>query len=282
MHLALIDGSAYAHRAYHTKTIISASNREPVGALRVFCSILRKTLADLDATHALIAWDAGRSGWRTDILPSYKANRKSPPDDFRRLLPLIRDAATEFGIASERLDGWEADDIIATHTALAVEAGARVTIYTQDKDMLQLTGPKCDLLNPQTGVRMGVAHCIAKFGVEPDKVADVQGLMGDAVDGIPGVPSIGPMGAKDLIRQFLTLEAVYEGLDTVRPKRTQDRLREHKAQAFTSRALARLSVNAPIDMGQSLRWSGIDTPRLGDFLRQHHLTGLASEIAAAG
>ena len=189
-HLHLVDGSAFIFRAYHAlPPLTRKSDGLPIGAVAGFCNMLFKFVEDnagADApTHVAVIFDHSGKSFRNDIYPLYKANRPPAPEDLVPQFPLTRDATRAFNIACIEKEGFEADDIIATLAKRADDAGARVTILSSDKDMMQLVGGGVEMLDPMKNKRIGVEGVEEKFGVGPDRVVDVQALAGDSVDNVP-------------------------------------------------------------------------------------------------
>src|SRR5690606_24654049 len=195
-HLHLIDGSAYIFRAYHAlPPLTRKSDGLPVGAVAGVCNILFRYLNDNkngDApTHVAVIFDHSSKTFRNDIYPEYKANRPELPEDLRPQFPLTRDATRAFNIACIETEGFEADDIIATLSCRARDAGGQVTIISSDKDLMQLVGNGVQMLDPIKGKPIDRDGVFEKFGVWPDRVVDVQALAGDPTDNVPGAPGIG-------------------------------------------------------------------------------------------
>ena len=185
-HLYLIDASGYIFRAFHAlPPLTRPSDGLPVGAVQGFCNMLWKLLEELKGddrpTHFACIFDKGSYTFRNDLYPEYKAQRPPPPEDLRPQFPLIRDAAIAFGTPALEMEGYEADDLIATYARQAEAAGARVTIVSSDKDLMQLVSDKITLLDTMKNKRLSFAEVEEKFGVGPDKVIDVQSLAGDSV-----------------------------------------------------------------------------------------------------
>ena len=201
--LLIIDGHAYAYRAFHAIRELRSPAGQPTNAIYGFVKMLEKMRAAVEPTHLMVVWDGGLSGERLAALPDYKAHRPEMPADLRPQLDWIVDYLAAAGIASYRADGVEADDYIAT-LARSAAAGWNVVIASDDKDFMQLVSARIGLLNPndKTGMIWGRTQVLAKSGVEPEQVADWLALMGDAVDNIPGVPGVGPKTAAELLKQF--------------------------------------------------------------------------------
>lgn len=175
-----------------------------------FSNMLVKLIDDMDADHMAVIFDASRFSFRNDIYPQYKAQRPDAPEDLVPQFPLIREATRAFNAPCIEMDGFEADDIIATYARQAVEQGWRVTIVSSDKDLMQLVRPGVDMFDPMKNVAIGPDQVMEKFGVAPNKVVDVQALAGDSVDNVPGVPGIGVKTAAQLIGEYGDLETLLE------------------------------------------------------------------------
>ncbi len=214
-HLFLVDGSGYIFRAYHAlPPLTRKSDGLPVGAVHGFCNMLYKliedTKAEFEVTHLAVIFDASGKTFRNEIYKEYKAHRPPAPEDLVPQFGLIRDAVRAFAVPSIEMLGYEADDLIATYARLARDAGARVTIVSSDKDLMQMVGDGVDMLDTMKNRAIGPAEVEEKFGVGPDRVVDVQALMGDSADNVPGVPGIGPKAASVLISRLGSLEQTFE------------------------------------------------------------------------
>jgi DNA polymerase I len=210
-HLFLIDGSGYIFRAYHAlPPLTRKSDGLPVGAVHGFCNMLYKLIEDtkdeFEPTHLAVIFDASGKTFRNEIYGEYKAHRPPAPEDLVPQFGLIRDAVRAFSVPSIEMMGYEADDLIATYAAQARDAGARVTIVSSDKDLMQMVGDGVDMLDTMKYRSIGPAEVEEKFGVGPDRVVDVQALMGDSADNVPGVPGIGPKAAGVLISRLGSLD----------------------------------------------------------------------------
>ncbi|CAN0568507.1 unnamed protein product [Ectocarpus sp. 12 AP-2014] len=220
-HLHLIDGSAFIFRAYHAlPPLTRKSDGLPIGAVAGFCNMLHRYVegnTGSDApTHVAVIFDKGSHTFRNDLYDLYKANREAMPEDLRPQIPLTRTATEAFNIACKELEGFEADDIIATLACQAREAGGRVTIISSDKDLMQLVGDGVEMLDAMKNLRIDVDGVRAKFGVGPDRVVDVQALAGDSVDNVPGAPGIGIKTAALLINEYGDLDALLDRAEEIR------------------------------------------------------------------
>ena len=217
-----------------------------VNAVYGFCNMLARLLKDHSGTHLAVIFDAGRKTFRDRIYDQYKAHRPPPPPELVPQFGLIREATKAFGVPSIELADWEADDLIAAYAKAAREAGGEVVIVSSDKDLMQLLRPGVEMLDPMKNTPIGPAEVEAKFGVTPDKVIEVQALIGDSVDNVPGVPGIGPKGAAALIGEYGTLEKVLEAAPAMKPSKRRDSLIEHAEAARISKQLVTLREDAPL------------------------------------
>ena len=253
-HLHLIDGSAFIFRAYHAlPPLTRKSDGMPVGAVSGFCNMLQRYVEGNSgpdaATHVAVVFDKGSHTFRNDLYDLYKANREEMPEDLRPQIPLTRRATEAFNIACKELEGFEADDIIATLACRAREAGGRVTIVSSDKDLMQLVGEGVEMLDPMKNRRIDRDGVIEKFGVGPERVVDVQALSGDSVDNVPGAPGIGIKTAALLINEFGSLEELLDRAEEIpQPKRRQT-LIENRAQIELSKRLVQLDCGMSLDFG---------------------------------
>ncbi len=265
--LVLIDGSGYIFRAFHALPPMTRADGTPVNAVFGFTNMLARFLAGHVGTHLAVVFDAGSHTFRNRIYDQYKAHRPEPPDELIPQFKLVRDATAAFGVACVELQDWEADDLIAAYARAGVESGATVTIVSSDKDLMQLVRPGVAMLDPIKQKPIGPAEVLEKFGVTPDKVIDVQALMGDSVDNVPGVPGIGPKNAAELINQYGDLEAVLAAASSMKPSKRRDNLLAHAEAARVSKKLVRLCDEAPMPLPIEAMVTGpLDRTRLSDWL----------------
>ena len=286
-HVVLIDASGYIFRAFHAlPPLTRPSDGLPVGAVHGFVAMLWKLLAESkgrDApTHLAAIFDAGAETFRNEIFEAYKAHRPPPPEELVPQFPLIRDVVQAFNVASIELDGYEADDLIATYASKAVEAGGEVTIVSSDKDLMQLVRPGIAMLDTMKNRRIGRDEVIEKFGVEPDKVIDVQALAGDSVDNVPGVPGIGIKTAAELIREYGDLDTLLARAPEIRQPKRREKLIEFAEQARISRALVTLKTDCPLPIPiERLAVHAPVADNLLGFLRRMEFSTLTKKIAGA-
>jgi DNA polymerase I len=251
-HLYLIDGSGYLFRAYHALPPLSRkSDGLPTGAVSGYCNMLWKLLEDTKdgdkPSHLAVIFDAGKMTFRNKIYAEYKANRPEPPEDLIPQFPLVRDATRAFGVPAIEMAGYEADDLIATYTRLAREAGAKVTIVSSDKDLMQLVvDGKVELLDTMKNKRIGSAEVMERFGVPPSKVVEVQALAGDSTDNVPGVRGIGVKTAAELVNAYGDLDGVLKHAGEIKQPKRRETLIENADNARISRKLVLLDDKVPV------------------------------------
>lgn len=245
-HLVLVDGSGFIFRAFHALPPMTNPEGVPVNAVYGFTNMLARLLREHVGTHLAVIFDAGRQTFRTEIYPQYKAHRPEPPEDLRPQFSLIRDATRAFNVPAIELAGWEADDLIASYATAVRKTGGTCTIVSSDKDLMQLIGPGVCMLEPMKQTAISTPEVEAKFGVTPDKVVDVQALMGDPTDNVPGVPGIGPKTASALVKEYGTLEAVLAAAPEMKKSKRRDMLIEHADAARISRKLVELARDVPL------------------------------------
>lgn len=284
-HLHLIDGSAFIFRAYHAlPPLTRKSDGLPVGAVAGFCNMIWKYINDArgpDApTHAAVIFDHSSKTFRNEIYGDYKANRPEPPEELRPQFPLTREATRAFNLACIEIRDYEADDIIATLACQARELGGTVTIISSDKDLMQLVGDGVDMLDPIKGKPIGRDEVFEKFGVYPDRVADVQALAGDAVDNVPGAPGIGIKTAAQLINEYGDLESLLARAEEIKQPKRRQTLIDHAEQIRISKRLVQLDCKTPIDFAMAtLEVKDPDPAVLMDFLNQMEFRTLTNRVA---
>ncbi len=282
-HLYLVDGSSYIFRAYHRLPPLTNIRGEPVGAVYGYTTMLWKLVDQLNAedgpTHMAVVLDKSSKSFRNDLYDQYKANRPLPPEDLVPQFPMIRDATRAFSLPCIDEEGFEADDLIASYARAALAEGWKVTIVSSDKDLMQLIEPGLDLYDTMGDRRLGKDHVAEKFGVEPEKLGEVLGLMGDSVDNIPGVPGIGPKTAARLIAEYGTVDAVLGAAPDMKPSKMRDNLIEHADNARLSRILVTLKEDCdlpePLD---ALALKEIPDAPLRAFLEDHGFKSLLTRI----
>ncbi|MGI4799899.1 MAG: DNA polymerase I, partial [Janthinobacterium lividum] len=245
-HLVLIDGSGFIFRAFHALPPMTRQDGTPVNAVYGFSNMLARLLEKHEGTHIAVIFDAGRTTFRNALYSDYKAHRPPPPPELEPQFALVRDATAAFGVASIELPNWEADDLIASYATEASKAGYRTTIISSDKDLMQLIDDRVGMLDPIKQKPIGPEEVFAKFGVAPNKVVEIQALMGDSVDNVPGVPGVGPKNAALLITEHGDVEGVIAAIPSMKPSKRRDILAESIDKMRISRKLVELDRECPL------------------------------------
>lgn len=287
-HLYLVDGSSYIFRAYHRLPPLTNPAGVPVGAVYGYTAMLWKLAEGLHKadgpTHLAVILDYSSQSFRNDLYDQYKAHRPDPPEDLVPQFPLIRDATRAFSLPCIEMEGYEADDLIASYAIAATAEGWDVTIVSSDKDLMQLvtpdgTAPKIDMLDTMKNVRLGPDAVVEKFGVGPELVGDVLALMGDAVDNVPGIRGVGPKTATKLIVEYGSLEGALAAAPDMKPGKLRDSLIEQADMARLSRKLVELCRDCPLpDSLDSLKLDGIPPDPLREFLLHHGFRSMAARL----
>jgi DNA polymerase-1 len=289
-HLFLVDGSGYIFRAYHAlPPLTRKSDGLPVGAAAGFCNMLWKLMrearnTDLGVTpsHFAVIFDYSSKTFRNEMYPEYKANRSAPPEDLVPQFGLIRHATRAFGLPCIEMEGFEADDLIATYARLATEAGGSTTIVSSDKDLMQIVGPTVSLYDPMKDREINVPEVIEKWGVPPEKMVDLQALMGDSIDNIPGVPGIGQKTAAQLLEEYGDLDTLLARAGEIRQVKRRETLIANRDKALMSRELVRLKDDVPdVEPLDALTLDAPDAPKLIAFLKAMEFTTLTRRVAEA-
>jgi DNA polymerase-1 len=280
-HFYLVDGSGFIFRAFHGLPMMTRPDGVPVNAVYGFTTMLMKLLTETDADHLAVIFDAGRETFRNTIYPLYKAQRPEPPPELIPQFDLIRDAVRAFGVACVEMKGYEADDLIATYARIAGEAGARVTIVSSDKDLMQLVRPGVAMFDSLKNRAIGPDEVFEKFGVGPERVVDVQALAGDPTDNVPGVPGIGIKTAAELINAFGDLDTLLARAGEIKQPKRRETLLAHLSEARLSRQLVSLKDDVPVDV--SMETFAVPVPdraTLFAFLDAQNFRSLRSKLEA--
>ncbi|WP_425522891.1 DNA polymerase I [Bartonella apihabitans] len=289
-HLFLVDGSSYIFRAYHAlPPLTRKKDGLPVGALAGFCNMLWKLLCDardtavgVVPTHFAVIFDYSSETFRKKIYPEYKANRPTPPDDLIPQFSLIRQATRAFNLPCIEKEGYEADDIIATYASEATRSGAKTTIISSDKDLMQLVNQQVGMYDGMKDRPIGIAEVIEKWGVPPEKMIDLQSLTGDSTDNVPGVPGIGPKTAAQLLDEFGDLDTLLAHAGDIKQQKRRENIIEFADQARLARQLVTLKTDVPLETGlDGLLLEPTDGPRLIGFLKAMEFNSLTRRVAEA-
>jgi DNA polymerase-1 len=285
-HFYLIDGSGYIFRAYYALPPLSRkSDGLPTGAVSGFCSMLFKLLEDARSddskhkpTHFAVIFDSARKTFRNEIYSEYKANRAEAPDDLAPQFEYIRKSVKAFNLPSIELLNYEADDLIATYTKKITEAGAKVTVISSDKDLMQLVSNKVRMFDPMKSRVIGEKEVIEKFGVKPEQVVDVQSLAGDSSDNIPGVPGIGIKTAAELINKYKNLDKLLSKASEIPQNKRRETLLANKDKALLSKQLVTLKDDVPVKNDPSeFLIKDVNKDKLYEFLREMEFNRILSQ-----
>src|SRR5262252_6076566 len=284
-HVFLVDGSSYIFRAYHALPPLNRkSDGLQVNAVLGFCNMLWKLMRDMkpdeQPTHLAVVFDKSERTFRTEMYPDYKAHRPDPPDDLRPQFGFIREAVHAFDIPCLEQQGFEADDLIATYVRQACEVGATTTIVASDKDLMQLVNDCVIMFDTMKDRKIGRAEVIEKFGVPPEKVIEVQALIGDSTDNVPGVPGIGVKTAAQLIGEYGDLETLLKRAPEIKQEKRRQALIDHAANARLSKKLVTLDDHVKLDVPiGELAVHEPDHKRLVAFLKAMEFNALTRRVA---
>ena len=286
-HFYLIDGSGYIFRAYYALPPLSRkSDGMPTGAVNGFCNMLFKLLEDSKSkenlqkpTHFAVIFDSARKNFRNEIYKDYKANRSDAPDDLVPQFDFIRKSVKAFNLPSIELINYEADDLIATYVDQILKIGAKVTIVSSDKDLMQLYNKNVRIYDPMKNKFLGEEDVIKKFGVKSDKVIDVQSLAGDTSDNIPGVPGIGVKTAAELINKYGNLEKLLSKAHEIKQNKRRQTILENKDKALISKKLVTLKKDVPVKVKlDDFVLKNVEKDKLYEFLREMEFNRLLSNV----
>jgi DNA polymerase-1 len=282
--LYLIDGSGYIFRAFHAlPPLTRKSDGLPLGAVAGFCNMLWKFLCEMKSekpTHLAVIFDSSEKTFRTKLYDQYKAHRPPPPEDLIPQFPLVREATRAFGVPALELEGYEADDLIATYARKVADAGGEVIIVSSDKDLMQLVNEQISMLDPVKQLKIGREQVIEKFGLGPERVVEIQALAGDSVDNVPGAPGIGIKTAAQLLTEFGDLDTLLERAHEIKQPKKRETLMAFADQVRLSRELVRLADDAPIPAPvEDLVVRDPDAPTLAAFLEAMEFRTLARRVA---
>ena len=279
--LLIIDGHAYAYRAFHAIRNLRSPSGQPTNAVYGFVKMLAKMRAAIEPTHLIVVWDGGLNAERTAVLPEYKAQRLPMPDELKPQLDEMVGYLKAAGVASFCREGVEADDYIACLARRASDAGMTVVIASSDKDFMQLVSARVGLLNPgdKSGTIWTDGQVRAKAGVEPLQIVDWLSLTGDSVDNIPGVPGVGPKTAAELLKQFGSVTALYDRLDEVKSEKLRAALRGAADVVRRNRELVRLRDDLTCEFApDTLANKPADAGRLRELYQRWGFKGMLAAL----
>ncbi|MBR7617811.1 DNA polymerase I [Phenylobacterium sp. 20VBR1] len=287
--LYLVDGSGFIFRAFHAlPPLTRKSDGLPIGAVSGFCNMLWKLLVDMKAqddapTHLAVVFDHSEKTFRNKLYDKYKAHRPPPPEDLVPQFPLVRDATRAFGVHSLELPGYEADDIIAAYACKVRDMGGEVRIISSDKDLMQLVGDRVFMLDTMKNLLIGREQVVEKFGVQPEKVVEVQALCGDSVDNVPGAPGIGIKTAALLINEYGDLDTLLARAGEIKQDKRRQTLIDFADQIRLSRQLVQLDCDTPLPSPiDDLRVAEPTAEVLAAFLEEMGLHTLGRRVASGG
>lgn len=289
-HLFLVDGSGYIFRAYHALPPLNRkSDGLPTNAVLGFCNMVWKLIRDardtdvgITPTHFAVIFDYSAKTFRNELYAEYKANRSAPPEDLIPQFGLIRQATRAFDLPCIEMEGYEADDLIATYARLACEAGGDTTIVSSDKDLMQLVGPSVSMYDPMKDREINIPEVVEKWGVPPEKMIDLQALTGDSIDNVPGVPGIGPKTAALLLEQFGDLDTLLARAAEIKQEKRRQAILDNADKALISRELVRLKNDVPVADGlDAFELRPPNGPKLIAFLKAMEFTTLTRRVAEA-
>ena len=277
--LILIDGSGYIFRAFFALPPMTRADGTPVNAVFGFSSMLFKLMTERPDDRMIVVFDSARQSFRTELYGDYKANRAEPPPELTPQFGLIRTAASAFGLPIARVEGFEADDVIATYALTAKAAGQEVEIVSSDKDLMQLIQDGITMYDPMKQKLIGADEVREKFGVGPERVRDVLALAGDSSDNVPGVPGIGVKTAAQLIEEHGSVEGLLAAAGTIKQPKRREALLQYADQARLSYELVGLREDAPLPVAlDEVRRDPIDPDTLLPFLRENGFKSLITRI----
>ncbi len=280
--LILIDGSAYIFRAYYALPPMSRKDGTPVNAVFGFTNMLVKLIEDYREEKLIVIFDAARENFRNKIYKDYKANRGETPEDLIPQFDLIKSCVKAFNIPQLEIEGFEADDIIATYTTLATKLNISSLIVSSDKDLMQLVNEKVQMLDPMKNKKIGIDQVIEKFGVEPSKVVQIQALTGDKIDNIPGAPGIGPKTALELIKEFGDIETLIKNAKKIKQEKRKNIILDSQSDIRISLKLVTLdkAIDLPLQIDQVQPYVNIknNTKSIYDFLQEQGFRAIQQRI----
>jgi len=280
--LILIDGSAYIFRAFYGLPPMSRKDGTPVNAVFGFTNMLVKLIEDYRDEKLIVIFDAARENFRNKIYKDYKANRGETPEDLIPQFDLIKKCVSAFNIPQLEIEGFEADDIIATYSVEASKINIPSLIVSSDKDLMQLVNEKVQMLDPMKNKKIGINEVIAKFGVEPNKVVQIQALMGDKVDNIPGALGIGPKIALELINEYGDIESLIKNADKIKQEKRRNIIKSSVSDIRVSLKLVTLDkeMKLPLHIEEIKPFAEIinNKKSINDFLQEQGFRAIQQRL----
>ncbi|MFE8696977.1 DNA polymerase I [Cytobacillus sp. FJAT-53684] len=282
--LVLIDGNSIAYRAFFALPLLNNDKGIHTNAVYGFTMMLNRILEDEKPTHLLVAFDAGKTTFRHKTFSEYKGGRQKTPPELSEQFPFIRELLDAYGISRYELENYEADDIIGTLSLHAENDGYKVKVISGDKDLTQLSSEKTTVSITRKGIteieEYTPSYIQEKYGITPDRIIDMKGLMGDASDNIPGVPGVGEKTALKLLKEFGTLETILSSVDKVGGNKLKEKLEEFKDQALMSKELATITREAPIEIGLSeVAYEGYEREKVASIYKELGFNSLLDKLS---
>ncbi len=277
--LILVDGSGYIFRAYYALPPMNNSKGIPTNAVYGFCNMMLRLIEEHPNDKILIILDAGRNTFRNTLFPEYKANRGEAPEDLIPQFSIIREAIDAFGLDVIEKKDFEADDVIASYVKYGEDNKIPTTVFSSDKDLFQLLSANNRIMDPMKNIEIDEAKVMEKFGVGPDKITDVQALIGDSVDNIPGVPGIGPKTASKLINEFGSFEGLLANKEKISNERIKNLIHDHEEKAKISHQLVILKNDLELPITIEKLKDFEDSPKLNDFFKKYEFKSLIRNSA---
>jgi DNA polymerase-1 len=282
--LLLIDGNSIAYRAFFALPLLHNDKGIHTNAIYGFTMMLMKILEEEKPTHILVAFDAGKTTFRHKSFSEYKGGRQKTPPELSEQFPLIRELLDAYQISRYELENYEADDIIGTMSLQAEKEGYEVKVISGDKDLTQLSSPKTTVGITRKGItdieEYTPAHIEEKYGLTPEQIIDMKGLMGDNSDNIPGVPGVGEKTAIKLLKEFHTLEDLLSSIEKVSGNKLKEKLTTYKEQALLSKELATIMREAPVEVQlEDIHYEGFDQGKLNHLFKDLGFHSLLDKIA---
>ncbi|WP_404355746.1 DNA polymerase I [Cytobacillus firmus] len=281
--LVLIDGNSIAYRAFFALPLLNNDKGIHTNAVYGFTMMLQRILEDEKPTHLLVAFDAGKTTFRHKTFSEYKGGRQKTPPELSEQFPYIRELLDAYGISRYELENYEADDIIGTLSLQAEKDGYEVKVISGDKDLTQLSSDSVTVSITRKGItdieEYTPAHIEEKYGITPDRIIDMKGLMGDSSDNIPGVPGVGEKTALKLLKEFGTLEELLESVDEVSGKKLKEKLEEFRDQALMSKELATITREAPVEIKiEDIEYEGFEKEKVISIFKELGFNSLLEKI----
>ncbi|WP_226583636.1 DNA polymerase I [Halobacillus litoralis] len=285
--VVLIDGNSIAYRAFFALPLLNNDKGVYTNAVYGFTTMLLKILEEDKPDHLLVAFDAGKTTFRHETYKEYKGGRQKTPSELSEQFPVLKELLDAFGVKYYQLKNFEADDIIGTLATQAGGKGLDVKVISGDKDLLQLVDNQITVSLTKKGITnvdtYTPSFLLEKMEVRPDQIIDLKALMGDSSDNIPGVPGIGEKTAVKLLKQFDTLQSVYDRLDEVSGKKLKEKLETNKEEAFMSQQLVTIEREAPIEISVSdIGYEGYETQKVSKFFKELGFQSLLSRVQEGG